>query len=523
MADDDEFEKASRRNKTRPNIFDDAVSLDQARKTIISSQARNDDYDEEEEITFDGTPVVKYNNKSTGEPPTSMPDLSLVGAPATAIRSSLYDNHASVSSSSSYSNFKSASAVGHNRSRSLSIANSMIGLTSHSSSSLLDIEDASAEEIKRSTSKLDVEKLQQEIHSLRRSLLSAKKDRWIKPPIDNTLRRILKGEEFSLELYKSLEDKLQVLDQATKLHDGNAITAAALFLKRSVSSQIFSREIFVRPVAANHYLNYLKAHYDHGEYISTLVSLGRREEAAVYKFKLALPTSDVVVKLSKLKDSLRSNFQADDSLSHSASLVKEYIDLLEMQRPIEESDAKLEAEGRSTLFKDFPRRRSLIDLSVVTTVYYCCMYHYDLAENCLASPLAVKKRHKISDKQFTWTAISARAKLRQWKDIEALLTAKGFFGGTKLKSCIGFDKVVEILHKHNAPPEVLDKYLAMISDLDLRLQLAKKVQCSKAVVDTLVAMKNRQELSTYASTLDRYSKEGLYAADVLNSSAIKWK
>ncbi|GFS18673.1 spermatogenesis-defective protein 39 homolog [Elysia marginata] len=250
---------------------------------------------------------------------------------------------------------------------------------------------------------------------------------------------------------------------------------------------------------------------------------GNWETNPICKYQLALPSTDVAVKVSKLKDCLRSHFKADPVLSNDASLVQEYVDLLERQRPIDESDAGLEASGRSALFKDFPRKRSLIDMPVVTTLYYCCLYHYDLGENSLASPTAIRKRHELSDKQFTWTAIGARAKLRQWKDIETLLTAKGWFGKTQLKAAIGFDKVVAILHRNGAPQDILQKYLGLVDNVEQRLSLAKRVSCQIAVIDALVALKNRAELEQLAAKLDRYSKEGLYAFDVLHTSTIKWK
>ena len=36
----------------------------------------------------------------------------------------------------------------------------------------------------------------------------------------------------------------------------------------------------------------------------------------------------------------------------------------------------------------------------------------------------------------------------------SLCLLQGWFGGTKIKSVIGFDKVVDVLHKTGAPKEV---------------------------------------------------------------------
>ncbi|XP_035826310.1 spermatogenesis-defective protein 39 homolog isoform X2 [Aplysia californica] len=512
--------------------------LDAARTIIKSSQIEDEDEDDEE-ITFDGKPVVKYTAKSSSNASkTPMPDLSSLAVPAVSSTSRTSSNppttSSSMSSSSSFGGVNSAMTFGHSRSQSLTLGSSVnieprvmkpqfVPSPMSSTTSLEELDDFSHGSKRKQMSASDIDKMQQEIQSLRRSLLGAKRDRWVKLPVDDTLRRIMKGEGYSLELYRSLEDKLELLDKAVRLHDGNAITAAVLFLQSTVTKTIFNRELLCRPQAADHYLSYLKAHFDFAEYINVLVMLGRTEEAAAFKFKLALPTTDVGLKISKLKDSLRSHFSADPHLSQESSFVQEYIDLLERQRPVDESDANLEATGRSQMFRDIPRKVSLIGMPVVTTLYYCCLYHYDLSENSLGSPAAIKKRHQISDKQYLWTAISARAKVRHWKDIEIMLTTKGWFGGTKMKSVIGFDKIVNILHRNSAPPEILEKYLSLIDDVETRIELAKKVSCHKAIMDTYVATKNRPELEAYATKFDRYSKEGLYAHDILNSSTIRWK
>ncbi|KAK3774195.1 hypothetical protein RRG08_001330 [Elysia crispata] len=534
--DEDYFGMGSNRIKKK-NLFDDDVSEDAVRSSIKTSIVDKDDISFADH--FDPGPKVSESNRSH----LPKPDLSSLATPASKTRPTLGHETKTLSNAATFGGASRAIEFGHNRSHSLTIGGglSLAAPTlpdtqfSSSSASLQSIDKVAAasphgyEKFSASSTslqsidKVDVEKMQQEIQSLKRSLLGAKKDRWMKQPVEDTLRRILKGEPFSLEMYKSLADKLALLDQAVSLHDGNAIMMAVLFLQKTVTRHIFTRELLQRPVAANHYLDYLKAHFDFPEYINTLILLGRTEEAAICKYQLALPSSDVAVKVSKLKDCLRSHFQADSALSNDASLVQEYVDLLERQRPIDESDAGLEASGRSALFKDFPRKRSLIDMPVVTTLYYCCLYHYDLGENSLASPAALRKRHQISDKQFIWTAIGARAKLRQWRDVEAILTTKGWFGSTKLKAAIGFDKVVAILHRNGAPPDILQKYLAMIDNLEQRLSFAKKVSCQIAVIDALVALKNRAELEQLASKLDRYSKEGLYAFDILNTSTIKWK
>lgn len=58
--------------------------------------------------------------------------------------------------------------------------------------------------------------------------------------------------------YKSKRDKLLLLDCAICCSDGNTITAAAIFMSRTLKESIFIEELKKRPVAVDHFINYLQ-------------------------------------------------------------------------------------------------------------------------------------------------------------------------------------------------------------------------------------------------------------------------
>lgn len=66
------------------------------------------------------------------------------------------------------------------------------------------------------------------------------------------------GESINLSPYKSKRDKLALLDCAICCCDGNVITAVTIFLAKTLKQSIFIDEIRKRPMAVNHYLNYLE-------------------------------------------------------------------------------------------------------------------------------------------------------------------------------------------------------------------------------------------------------------------------
>ena len=55
-----------------------------------------------------------------------------------------------------------------------------------------------------------------------------------------------------------------------------------------------------------------------------------------------------------------------------------------------------------------------------------------------------------------------------------------------MKAILPFDKVIGILSKNGAPQEMLQKYLLLIEDLDLRFDSAKEVKLIKVVIDVRI-------------------------------------
>lgn len=339
----------------------------------------------------------------------------------------------------------------------------------------------------------------------------------------HTVKRMVLGQPFFLEHFKSKKAKFQLLDCAIQIKDGSVITAIVLFLKRTLKLSVFIQEVLQRPEAVSHYLYYLKSSSEFTELLDLLVLLGRTDEAGMLNYKLAIKTAQPEKKLKLLQHCQRNHFQSDPSLSTYFHLISEQISLLERQLPIEENDIRQEKEGINSVFQEIPRPASLVNNSVITTLYYCCLYHWELPENNFASPQAIKKAHQLTDKQFVWTALGALTQRQQWKEIENLFQSKSWLGGTKMRCCIGFDKVVDVLCLHKAPIEVVAKYLKLVDGLEKRLSLAKKYKCHQVVVDTLVLMKDRLGLEDYKQKLLPHSTEHLYLQEALRASTIKWK
>uniref|UniRef100_A0A8C9CBP2 Spermatogenesis-defective protein 39 homolog n=1 Tax=Phocoena sinus TaxID=42100 RepID=A0A8C9CBP2_PHOSS len=328
----------------------------------------------------------------------------------------------------------------------------------------------------------------------------------------DTVRRLRKGKVCSLERFRSLQDKLQLLEEAVSMHDGNVITAVLIFLKRTLSKEILFRELEVRQVALRHLIHFLKEIGDQKLLLDLFRFLDRTEELALTHYREHLNIQDPEKRKEFLKTCIGLPFSAEDS-AH----IQDHYTLLERQIIIEANDRHLESAGQTEIFRKHPRKASILNMPLVTTLFYSCFYHYTEAE------VQAERERKIPEKQYVLTALAARAKLRAWHDVDALFTTKNWLGYTKKRAPIGFHRVVEILHKNSAPVQILQEYVNLVEDVDTKLNLATKFKCHDVVIDTCRDLKDRQQLLVYRSKVDKGSAEEEKIDAILNSSQIRWK
>ncbi|MBN3312638.1 SPE39 protein, partial [Atractosteus spatula] len=321
---------------------------------------------------------------------------------------------------------------------------------------------------------------------------------------------------YSLEKFRCLKDKLLLLDKAVESHDGNVITAVLIFLKRSLSKEVLFRELVSRQIALQHFIHFLKEMGEQKLLLELLKSLGRTEDMAFLQYKDHLNIKDEVQRQEYLKNCISLPFSADD-----ASHVQDHYTLLERQIIIEVNDKHMEKAGQMGIFKKYPRKASILNMPIITTLYYSCFYHYGEAEGTYSSPTNIKKTFKISEKQYLLTALGARAKQKAWSDVDSLFTTKNWLGYTKKRAPIGFHRVADILQKNNAPIQVLQEYVRLVDDPEMKLSLAQKYKCHDVVIDTYKDLKDRQQLMLYRCKVDRGSPEEKKIDDILSNTVRK--
>uniref|UniRef100_A0A3B4W9H0 Spermatogenesis-defective protein 39 homolog n=1 Tax=Seriola lalandi dorsalis TaxID=1841481 RepID=A0A3B4W9H0_SERLL len=324
---------------------------------------------------------------------------------------------------------------------------------------------------------------------------------------EETVHRMQQGKAVSLEKFRSLQDKLLLLDFGVSAHDGNVITA------------VLFRELESRQTALRHFIHYLTETRDQRLLLELFISfLFPWRQLLQYKEHLSI--ADENKRRDFLKSCLSLPFSPEDS-AH----VQDHYTLMERQIIIEATDRQAERGGKVEIFQKFPRRASILNMPLITTLYYCCFYHYTESEGTYSSPLNIRHTFRISEKQYFVTALAARAKLKAWLDLDALFTSRNWLGFTRKKSPLSFHRVVDILQKNSAPTQVLQEYVGLIDDADLRISLAQKHKCHDIVINTYRDLKDRQLLLGYRGKVERGSAEERKINELLDNPCVipLWK
>ncbi|KAG0424734.1 hypothetical protein HPB47_028047 [Ixodes persulcatus] len=160
---------------------------------------------------------------------------------------------------------------------------------------------------------------------------------------EETVKNIIVGQPYYLEQHRSKESKVALLNEAIRLQDGNAITAVVLFLKRTLKPSLATSCHIVTSCDA-------VTSWGHVTWSRDVSMLGRTEDAAMVKYKLAMEIPEAAARLRNLQSCLKSHFQSDPLLSVQAELIKDEIKLLEMQLVIETSDLICGLLGEKIMF-----------------------------------------------------------------------------------------------------------------------------------------------------------------------------
>jgi VPS33B-interacting protein in polarity and apical restriction len=342
--------------------------------------------------------------------------------------------------------------------------------------------------------------VEEEIKYLRRKF-----NEFIYSSANLTITKLLLQKNCSLECYKKLSEKEELLDEAIKSGNGDAIIKVVLFLKNTLKPVLFLKLIGNRNEAINHYINYLITTMKIGEAYDILSMLDRNQEAALLQFSTIAQSKNSIQKLDKLKK-IQELFNQPSSNPFLLSQLKSYINLLEFQ--VNE--------------RIYFQPHDVIDKSVIETLHFTChkfqKWSDPSSQASLSNPYKMCEEFSINAAQFEWIAVNQRAKVQAWRDVESLFEKKSAVLKKKqFVINIPLEVVILKLFHLKAPQAVLNSFLQHVEDPERRLILAKKVHAINSIIDSLAALKDKKALEEFKETLASGTAEFFHSEKALTS------
>jgi len=378
-------------------------------------------------------------------------------------------------------------------------------------------------------SALDYKRLQDDLTAAKQTIERLKKQKWTSIPVEETMKRIITGDPYTLDAYKSLQEKERLLEKAILSKDGNAIITVVIFLERTLSAHIFHQQMKKNPIAMNHFVQHLRSSmFDETSNKSSGVSedwkklyefykvTGHIVEAAFLQYEQANHITDVTQRIIELQKWLNTYMDArQPEIEEIRSYITDEIKLLEKQNQIEAEDKKRDQYNANAVVE----RISVERCPLIATLSYCALYHNRDGDQHNSAEL--RKQFQVTDKQYEWAVLTPLAKLKDYVNMEKLLTSSSWFGKKSEVSHIGFENVVAVMLKTNCAQDKIIKYANLIPNLETRVKCGREFQLHDVVIDALFQLKDRGRLQQYRQFVGSPHQERI--TTMLNNSSIKWK
>ncbi|XP_065212296.1 spermatogenesis-defective protein 39 homolog [Planococcus citri] len=343
--------------------------------------------------------------------------------------------------------------------------------------------------------------IDEEVVLLRRKL----KERWTVPKVQDTVKKILLEQPYSLELYRSLVSKKNLLKCAVESADGDAILAVTVYLSKTLKSSLFHQLLIDYPVAASHFIHYLYTRRQMQELSDILEVMGNSKEAMMKYLVVASQNPH------RLQQRLRLLLKNPSLEPWDQRIIEDYINLVEWQI----SASKTTGD------------QSIIGESPVQSLKFSCVRKLSIPlfgddssktesqQNYLSKNLGVPKKLALM------AIIRANAELKQWEPIEQLLVSKNWVGGKKLSTNLPIDKLLYELQKSGAPDSLLSNVL-LVLDVDKRIEVARRLSMHTVVIEAYGKKKDKGGLLQYMSALDSNTAEYMFGENILGTMGSRW-
>ena len=335
------------------------------------------------------------------------------------------------------------------------------------------------------------------------------------------VRAALQGRSVSLESFRSLRDKLSLLDEAVAAHAGGLITRVTLFVRSTLRPPKFHSVMLTRPVACQHLCHYYLRTRRWSELDAFCTGVGganMTEARGAAAVRHVFSRRDIKARATAVAACLGMHQSATDTLRPSVvTHLRAASTLYGLQTLMAATDST----------SQHPAAAARVPLSsALSTLYYSCRFHYGAPSDSKAGPEQLKKSLMLSDRQYEYVAVNALTLNKQWDQIERLVRSqKTLLFAARIAPKAGIPALVRNMLQAKAPPEAVRKYVELVTDPETRLDLAERAGCHDTVIETIIKLRDHLRLQKYALHPEVKADAALSARvfHTLRNEAIKWK
>lgn len=344
-----------------------------------------------------------------------------------------------------------------------------------------------------------------------------------KPDYLSTINRIILDKPFTLDLYKKKSDKIRLLKEAINSNDGNAILAVVLFIKRTLTRDLFHGILINNPIGLNQYIFYLEQINNRDELAAFYKYHGNVAEAAAIKhFTPILCGKDqqLTERLRLFRDYEVAYTSGEMTLLKNnivLNAVNKYLKLINIQKEILRCNS-------SFLRKNETKQDAMDNLkesSLSQTVSFCLKFARDLTSNDSYSMELMKKEFELTPKQYSIWFICSMAEIGSWTELENFTKQRGILNMVK-NSYLSYESIVFIISHVRGPAEQIKKYLFLIENIDRRQTLAMHFKETEVIIDTYKLQRDKIGLMTYRMQFKENTPEYIKATNALYDDKVKW-
>ncbi|CAH8447250.1 unnamed protein product [Schistosoma intercalatum] len=330
-----------------------------------------------------------------------------------------------------------------------------------------------------------------------------------------------------LSTFVSQSSKSVILNLTTNTFDGNLITKIVNELRNSLSESTFENILLKNPVAAFHFLNFLRNTGQLVDLKKYMKILGFIRESEISSYsqlmqKLMNLSSGHVDEVNKhLMQIAESEVASNLAVKNIVEISSELAVILDYQNSYEREWSSYYSE----LIRTNARKNattlpeSLLMQPLCETLGALARMDQSIKTNSRAETLG--KKFKISDEQFRWLLIEPLVQSRNWDDLEFIMLKKKSLS-RRMEVTIPTDRFILHLNSLGVPNNIIESYLKYLND-DEFIQIVIRLNMVDEAVKLCLEKRNINALKELMSQIPGNHQKKKEISHYLSVPVAQWK